>query len=213
MDAMLYYAAHSWNPSHHLSTSEFAAGPCMKTSNTSQNNSVTANQFPAQMNSNVLAQLQQWRCQRKVLQVRTQSDEEDLTTTKALTRGTEDNDDGNVGCTQDPCRSTETSAKGTSANCAETTLVILESMLHEMQDQPQSSLPLTLRLPIDGEPCECKQEVVDSIVTAGCTNGTVELAEPTKIADVDRTPTLGREPVAEACRVDEGDRTEHKPQL
>ena len=44
----------------------------------------------------------------------------DLSTTKALTRGTEDVDNGNVGRNQDPCMSSEDSAKGTSAKCAET---------------------------------------------------------------------------------------------
>ena len=67
MDAMLYYAAHSWNLSHHLSTSKFAAGLHMKTSNTLRKDSTTTNQFLMQMNSNVLAQLQQWRCQRTIL--------------------------------------------------------------------------------------------------------------------------------------------------
>ena len=45
----------------------FTAGPHMKTSNTLQNVSVTMIQFPAQMNSNVLAQPQWQRCQRTIL--------------------------------------------------------------------------------------------------------------------------------------------------
>ena len=67
MDAMPYYVAHSWNLSHHLATSNISAILHTKTSNTSQNDSVTMNQFPMQMNSNVLAQLQQWRHQRTIL--------------------------------------------------------------------------------------------------------------------------------------------------
>ena len=72
MAAMHYCAAHSWNQSHHLSTSRFAAGPRMKILNTSQNISVTANQFPTQTNSNVLAQPQRRRRQRTILQAQTQ---------------------------------------------------------------------------------------------------------------------------------------------
>ena len=106
------------------------------------------------------------------------SDEEDLTTTKALTRGTQDVNDGNVGRTEDPHMSSEASVKGTSAKSTEMTPVILESMPHELQNQLQNSLPLTLRLPIEGEPSRCKQEVADSIVMAGCTNGMVEMSEP-----------------------------------
>ena len=67
MDAMPYYVAHSWNQSHHPSTSDISTTLCMKILNTSRNNSATMIQFPAQMNFNVLAQLQQQRCQRKVL--------------------------------------------------------------------------------------------------------------------------------------------------
>ena len=69
MDAMHYYAAHSWNLSHHLSTSQFTAGPHTKTLNTSRNDSTTMIQFPMQMNFNALAQLQWQRSQRKVLWV------------------------------------------------------------------------------------------------------------------------------------------------
>ena len=129
---------------------------------------------------------------------------EDLTTTKALTRGTEDVDSGNTGCMEDPCMSFEASAKGTSTKCAEMTPVILESALpHEMQTEPHSSLPLT--------PSRCKQEVADSVVTAGRTNRMVRMAEPTKmVADVNRTALLGGEPAEMACEVDEGDGTERK---
>ena len=91
---------------------------------------------------------------------------------------------------------------------------MLKSMLpHEMQTKPHSSLPLTPRPPIEGEPNGCKQEVADSMVTAGCTKGMVETAEPTEIADVDRTALLGGRPVERACGVDEGDRMECKPQM
>ena len=163
---------------------------------------------------------------------------EDLSTTKALTRGTEDVDNGNVGRNQDPCMSSEDSAKGTSAKCAETTTVVLESAPHKMQNRLQNSLPLTPRLPIEGEPSGCKQEAADSVVMAGRTNRMVRMAEPTEIADinlekaapdgepverahridegdetdadVDRMALLGREPAEMACRVDKGDGMEHR---
>jgi len=47
---------------------------------------------------------------------------------------------------------------GSSANSAETTLVVLESAPHETQSIPQNSLPLT--------PGECKQEAANGVVTA-----------------------------------------------
>ena len=72
MGAMHYFAAHSWNLSHHLSTSDIFATLHTKTSNTSQNVSATTIQFPMQMNSNVLAQPQQWRHQTTVLRAQTQ---------------------------------------------------------------------------------------------------------------------------------------------
>ena len=57
--------------------------------------------------------------------VHAKSDEEDLTTTtQDLTQGTEDIDNRNVRCTQDPRTSTEALVEGTSAECAETTPVI-----------------------------------------------------------------------------------------
>ena len=90
------------------------------------------------------------------------------------------------------------------------TPVDLESTLHETQDQPHSSLPLTPRPPIDGEPCECKQEVADNVVMAGHTNGTAKMANPPQIADVDRTATLGIDLATAACGVDEGDGTERR---
>ena len=140
------------------------------------------------------------------------SDEEDLSNSKALTRGTQDVNDGNVGRTQDPCTSLEASAQGTSTKRAETTPVVLKSALpHETQTEPHSSLLLTPRPPIEGEPNGCKQEVADSMVTAGRTKGMVEMAKPTKmVADVNRTALLGREPAEMACEVDEGDRMERK---
>ncbi|KIM62811.1 hypothetical protein SCLCIDRAFT_24644 [Scleroderma citrinum Foug A] len=135
---------------------------------------------------------------------------EDLTTTKALTRGTEDVDNRNVG-RQDPC--TKAEASGTSAKCTETTPVVLKSALpHETQTKLQNSLPLTPRPPIEGEPSGCKQEAVESVVTAGRANGTVETAKPTEIADVNRTALLGRGLVERASGVNEGDRTECEPQ-
>ena len=71
------------------------------------------------------------------------SDEEDLSTAKDLTRGTEDIDDGNVGHIQDPCMSLEASVQGTSAKCAKTTPVILESMLHESMLHEMQTKPLS----------------------------------------------------------------------
>ena len=127
-------------------------------------------------------------------------DEDDLSTTKALTQGTEDVDNGNVRRIQDPRMSSEDSAKGTSAKCKEMTSVVLKSMLHEMQDQLQDSLQVT--------PYACEQEVVDGVVTAECTNGTAEMAKPTEIADIDRTALLGGELAERACGVDEGNGTE-----
>ena len=137
------------------------------------------------------------------------SDVEDLSnSTKALTRGTEDTDDGSVRCIQDPRMSYEASAKGTSANCAETTLVILKGVPHEMQNLLQDSLPLTPRPPIDGKPCECKQEAADSVMTAGRTNGTAQLAKPTEIADINlEKAALGGEPVERASGVEKGGET------
>ena len=82
-----------------------------------------------------------------------------------------------------------------------------------MQDQLQNSLPLTPRPPIEGEPSGCKQEVADSVVTAGCTNGMVGMTKPPQNdADVNRTALLGGKPAERACGVDEGDGMEHEPQ-
>ncbi|KIM55812.1 hypothetical protein SCLCIDRAFT_30073 [Scleroderma citrinum Foug A] len=135
---------------------------------------------------------------------------EDLST-KALTRGTQDVNDGNVGRTQDLCTSLEASAQGTSTKCAETTPVVLKSaLLHETQTELHSSLLLTPRPPIEGEPNRCKQEAVDSVVMAGCTKGMVKTAKPTEIADVDRTALLGGKLAERACGVDEGNGTERK---
>jgi len=153
---------------------------------------------------------------------------EDLPT-KALNRGNEDVNDRNVG-REDPRTSLEASVKGNSAKSARTT-VQLESAPHETQNEPQNSLPLTPRLPIDGKPGECKQEAADGVVMAERTIGTVERAEP-KVADIDRTATaacgvnegtkiiadvdrmalLGREPAERASGVGEGDETERDGQ-
>ena len=65
------------------------------------------------------------------------------------------------------------------------------------------------RLPIEGEPCECKQEAANGIVMAGCTNRMVKMANPPEIADVDlEKAALGRKPVERACRVDKGNETD-----
>ena len=133
-------------------------------------------------------------------------DKEDLSTTQDLTQGTEDVDNGNVRCTEDPCTSLEALAQGISAKCAETTSVVLEGTPHETQDRLQNSLPLTPRPPIEGEPSRCKQEAADSVVTAGRTNGMVRMTKPPQNdADIDRTPMLGEEPATRDCGVDEGD--------
>ena len=85
-------------------------------------------------------------------------------------------------------------------------------MLHKMQE-PHSSLLLTPRLPIEGEPSRCKQEAADSIGTAGHTNGMVETANLHEtIADINRTAPLGGKLVERARGVDEGDGMEHEPQ-
>ena len=105
---------------------------------------------------------------------------------------------------EDPRTSLEALAKGTSAKCSEMTPVVLKSTPHQMQNRPQNSLPLTLRSPIEGEPNACKQEVVESIMMAGCTNRMAEMAKPT-IVDVDRTARPGIELALEACGVNEGD--------
>ena len=136
----------------------------------------------------------------------------DLPCTQDLTRGTQDVNDGNVGRTQDPCTSLEASVQGTSTKCAETTPVVLKSVLpHETQTEPHSSLPLTPRPPIEGKPNRCKQEAADSVVTAGRTKRTVETAEPT-IVDVNGKATLGREPAGMVHRVNKGGE-ECEPQL
>ena len=93
------------------------------------------------------------------------------------------------------------------------TPVVLKSVLpHETQTKLQNSLPLTPRLPIEGEPSGCKQEAAESVVTAGRANGTVETAKPTEIADVDGMALLGREPAERARGIGEGDETERKAQ-
>jgi len=110
---------------------------------------------------------------------------------KDLTRGTEDVDDRIVRC-EDPHTSTEAPAKGTSAKCTEMTPVVLESTPHETQNEPQDSPQVTLRLPIEGEPSECKREVAESVMTAGRMKGKAKMANPLEtIADIDRGTPLG----------------------
>ena len=127
------------------------------------------------------------------------SDEDDLSTTKALTRGTQDVNNRNVRHTQDPRMSLEALAQGNSAQCAKMTPVILKSTPHESQDWPQDSLQVT--------PYACEQEAADSIVTAGHTNGTAKMAKP-QIANIDRTPPLGGKLAERACGVNKGNGTE-----
>ena len=105
-----------------------------------------------------------------------------------------------------PC--TKDLTRGTSAESANGTTVLLTGEPHETQNEPQDSLPLTPRLPTEGKPDECKQEAAESVVTAGRTNGTVGMTEPHEMdADIDRTAMLGREPAKVACGVDEGTET------
>ena len=94
-----------------------------------------------------------------------------------------------------PRTSLEALAQGTSAKCAETTPVVLESMPHESQDQPQDSLQAT--------PYACEQEVVDSIVMAERMNGTAEMAKP-NVVDVNGKAALGRDLAERVHIVDEG---------
>ena len=91
--------------------------------------------------------------------------------------------------------SLETLVEGNSAESADGTSVLCAAMPHEMPNQLQNSLQVTQRrLPIEDEPCTCKQEVVESIVMAGCMKGTAQSANPPEMsANVNRTPTLGRQ--------------------
>ena len=132
----------------------------------------------------------------------TGAEQEDLPM-KALNRGTKDVNDRNVG-REDPRMSADALAKGTSAECADGTVVLLKSEPHEPQNEPQNSLPLTPRLPIEGEPNECKQEVAESIATAATACGVNDGTETD--ADVDRTALLGGDLAERACGVDEGGR-------
>jgi len=128
---------------------------------------------------------------------------------KDLTRGIEDVNDRYVG-REDPRTSIEASAKGTSAESAGTT-VLLESEPHEKQDRPQNSLQATpQRLPTEDQPRACEQEAAESLVTAEHTKGKVGMAKPRESdADVVRTALLGGDLAERACRVDEGDETQH----
>ncbi|KIM59036.1 hypothetical protein SCLCIDRAFT_27615 [Scleroderma citrinum Foug A] len=142
-------------------------------------------------------------------------DEEDLPCTQDLTRGTQDVNDGNVRCTQDPRMSLEASAQGTSAKHAEMTPVMLKSTLpHETPNQLQNSLQATRwRLPIEDEPCTCEQEAVESVVMARCMKGTAQSANPPEMdANVDSTTSLGGELAKRVSGVDEGDGMEREPQ-
>jgi len=76
-----------------------------------------------------------------------------------------------------------------------------------MQNEPQDSPQVTPRLPIEGEPSECEQEVAESVVTAERMNGMVKTAKPRESdADVDGKAALGGEPAERAHIVDEGGR-------
>jgi len=142
----------------------------------------------------------------------TGAEREDLPT-KALNRGTEDVDNGNVRHKDLACTSLEASATGTSTKSANGTFVLLTGEPHKMQNVPQNSLPLTPRLPIDGKPGKCKQEVANGVVTAGRTKGMVRMAKPCKtVADINRMALLGRELAERVCGVDEGDGKEREPQ-
>ena len=116
---------------------------------------------------------------------------------------------------EDPRANLETSVEGNNAESADGTLVLLTGTPHKTRNELQNSLRVTpRRLPIVGKPCECEQEAANSVVTAGCTNGTVERAKPTVAdADVDRMALLGGEPAERASGVDEGDGMECEPQM
>ena len=47
------------------------------------------------------------------------------------------------------------------------------------------------RLPIEGKPSECEQEVVDTIMTTGHMSGMAGMAKPI-IVDIDKTAMLGK---------------------
>ena len=76
----------------------------------------------------------------------------------------------------------------------------VEGAAHEPQDSLQAT---PRRLPIEGEPCECEQEVEESVVTVGRTNRTVETVEASEmIADVDGLVSLGEEPAERVCGIE-----------
>ena len=135
-------------------------------------------------------------------------DEEDPHTKDLSTRGTECVNKGSVRC-KDLHTSTDAVVTGTSMECTDGTPVLFTGTPHETQTEPQDSLPLTPRLPTDGKPNGCKQEVANSDVMAECMNGMVGMAEPTKIADVNsEKAALDGEPAERARRVDEGDKAD-----
>ena len=143
--------------------------------------------------------------------VNAKSDEEDLSTTKALTQGTQDINGRNAGRTEDPRMSLEASAKGTSAERTDGTIVLCAATPHETQDQLQDSLQMTPRLPTKGKPSECEQEAEESIKMARHTNRTAQSANPPETsANVDRTALPGGDLAERVHIVDEGDGTERK---
>ena len=88
------------------------------------------------------------------------------------------------------------------------TPVVLEGVPHKMRNEPQDSLRATpRRLPVEGKPSECEQEVADNVMMAGCTNGIAGMAKPI-ITDINRTATLGKDLATVACGVDEGNEME-----
>jgi len=141
------------------------------------------------------------------------AEREDLPCTKDLIRGTKDVNDGNIR-REDPRTSLEASAEGTSAERAEGPMAPCVAMPHETPNRPQNSLQATpQRLPIEDEPCECEQEVAESVVTAERTKGTAQSANPPETdADVDGKAALGREPAERVHAVDEGTETERDSQ-
>ena len=104
--------------------------------------------------------------------------------------------------------SLETLVEGNRAKSTDGTLVLLTGTLCKTRNKPQDSLQVTpQRLPIEGKPSECKQEVAEGVAMAGCMDRMVEMANMD--VDIDRMALLGGDLVERACRVDEGDGTEH----
>ena len=60
-----------------------------------------------------------------------------------------------------------------------------------------------LRLPADGEPCECEREAAEIVGMAEDTNGMLEVSM--EVADVDKMAVLDGKPTMRVCGVDKRD--------